>query len=160
MFLRARRLVEAGVRVVTFDWGGWDTHSDNFNQLRRQLPKLDRAMSSLIQDLHDRQMQNDVTIVMWGEFGRTPRVNSSAGRDHWSRLSHCFLSGGGLKMGQVIGTSTANAEDAKDRPVHLQEVFATLYHTLGIDVKTTSIHDPNGRPQFLVDHRQAIEELV
>ena len=81
-------------------------------------------------------------------------------RDSWSRLSHCFLSGGGLKMGQVIGTSTANAEDAKDRPVHLQEVFATLYHTLGIDVKATAIHDPNGRPQFLVDHRQAIEELV
>lgn len=160
MFLRARRLVEAGVRVVTFDWGGWDTHSDNFNQLRKQLPKLDRAMSSLINDLHERGMQDDVTIVMWGEFGRTPRVNNSAGRDHWSRLSHAFISGGGLKMGQVIGTSTANAEDAKDRPVHLQEVFATLYHTLGLNVKDITLQDPNGRPQFLVDHRKAIEELV
>jgi uncharacterized protein (DUF1501 family) len=160
MFLRARRLVEAGVRVVTFDWGGWDTHNDNFNQLRKQLPKLDRAMSSLISDLHERGMQDDVTIVMWGEFGRTPRVNNSAGRDHWSRLSHAFISGGGLKMGQVIGTSTANAEDAKDRPVHLQEVFATLYHTLGLNVKDITLQDPNGRPQFLVDHRKAIDELV
>ncbi len=83
MFLRARRLVEAGVRVVTFDWGGWDTHDKNFVQLRKQLPKLDTALSALIQDLHDRGMAKDVTIVMWGEFGRTPRVNNSAGRGHW-----------------------------------------------------------------------------
>jgi hypothetical protein len=75
-------------------------------------------------------------------------------------LSHAFISGGGLKMGQVIGTSTANAEDAKDRPVHLQEVFATLYHTLGLNVKDITLQDPNGRPQFLVDHRKAIDELV
>jgi hypothetical protein len=160
MFLRARRLVEAGVRVVSFDWGGWDTHSDNFKQLKTQLPKLDRAMSALIQDLHDRHMQNDVTIVMWGEFGRTPRVNGTAGRDHWSRLSMSFLSGGGLKMGQVIGSSTANAEDAKDNPVHLQQVFATLYHTLGINVVDTTIRDPNGRPQFLVERREVVKELV
>jgi hypothetical protein len=161
MFLRARRLVEAGVRVVSFDWGGWDTHSDNFKQLKVQLPKLDRAMSSLITDLHERGIDKDVTIVMWGEFGRTPRINSNGGgRDHWSRLSMSFLSGGGLKMGQVIGTSTANAEDAKDRPVHFHEVFSTLYHTLGIDVKEQSILDTAGRPQFLVDHRQVIRELV
>jgi hypothetical protein len=160
MFLRARRLVEAGVRVVSFDWGGWDTHDRNFVQLKTQLPKLDRAMSALIQDLHDRGMQNDVTIVMWGEFGRTPRVNGNAGRDHWSRLSMCFLSGGGLKMGQAIGTSTANAEDAKDNPIHLQQVFATLYHTLGVNVVNTTIRDPNGRPQFLVERRELIKELV
>jgi hypothetical protein len=160
MFLRARRLVEAGVRVVSFDWGGWDTHSDNFKQLKTQLPKLDRAMSSLIKDLHERNMAQDVTIVMWGEFGRTPRVNSTAGRDHWSRLSMCFLSGGGLKMGQVIGTSTSNAEDAKDNPIHLQQVFATLYHTLGINVVDTTIRDNNGRPQYLVERRELIKELV
>jgi len=160
MFLTARRLVEAGVRVVTFDWGGWDTHGDNFNHLRRQLPNLDRAMSALLQDLADRGLDKDVTVVMWGEFGRTPRVNSGAGRDHWSRVAMGFLAGGGMKLGQAIGTSTANAEEAKDRPVHLQEVFATLYHNLGIDIHRTQLIDPAGRPQYLVENREPIRELL
>ena len=159
-FLRARRLIEAGVRVVTFDWGGWDTHGDNFNQLRRQLPKLDQGLSSLVQDLADRGLDKDVTVVMWGEFGRTPRVNGGAGRDHWSRVAMCFLAGGGMRCGQAIGTSTAYAEEAKDRPVHLQEVFATLYYNLGIDVERTQIIDPAGRPQYLVEIRKPIEELI
>jgi hypothetical protein len=160
MFLTARRLVEAGVRVVTFDWGGWDTHDRNFEQLRRQLPKLDTALSALIGDLHDRGMDKDVTIAVWGEFGRTPRVNPQSGRDHWSRVAMCFLAGGGMRMGQVIGSTSNDAGEAKDRPVHLQEVFATLYHNMGIDVAKTSIIDPAGRPQFLVDIRKPIEELV
>ena len=159
-FLRARRLVEAGVRVVTFDWGGWDTHGDNFNQLRRQLPKLDQGMSSLLSDLAERGMDKDVTVVMWGEFGRTPRVNGGAGRDHWSRVAMCFLAGGGMRLGQAIGTSTAYAEEAKDRPVHLQEVFATLYHNLGIDVARQQLIDPAGRPQYLVEGHKPIAELV
>jgi len=160
MFLTARRLVEAGVRVVTFHWGGWDTHGNNFVELKRQLPRLDNGLGSLVQDLSDRGLDKDVTIVVWGEFGRTPRVNNSAGRDHWSRLAMCFLAGGGMRTGQVVGTSTRYAEDAKDRPVHLQEVFATLYHNLGIDVATTTIIDPAGRPQYLVDNRAPIEELI
>lgn len=159
-FLTARRLVEAGVRVVTFNWGGWDTHGQNFTQLRKQLPKLDIAMSALLDDLRQRGLEQDVTVVMWGEFGRTPRVNNNAGRDHWPRLAMCFLAGGGMRTGQVIGSSTRYAESAQDRPVHLQEVFATLYHNLGIDVQRTSIIDPNGRPQYLVDHRDPISELV
>jgi len=159
-FLRARRLIEAGVRVVTFDWGGWDTHGDNFGQLKKQLPKLDRAMSSLLTDLSDRGMDKDVTVVMWGEFGRTPRINAGAGRDHWSRVAMCFLAGGGMKLGQMIGTTTKNAEDAKDRPVQLQEIFATLYHNLGINVQTQQLFDHAGRPQYLVDKRQPIAELV
>ena len=159
-FLRARRLVEAGVRVVTFDWGGWDTHGDNFGQLKRQLPKLDQALSSLLQDLSDRGLDKDVTVAMWGEFGRTPRVNSGAGRDHWSRVAMGFLAGGGMRLGQAIGTTTSNAEEAKDRPVHLQEVFATLYHNMGIDVERSQLHDPAGRPQYLVDNRKPIKELV
>ncbi len=159
-FLLARRLVEAGVRVVTFSWGGWDTHTQNFTSLRRQLPQLDTALSALLQDLADRGLDQNVTVVMWGEFGRTPRVNNSAGRDHWSRLAMCFLAGGGMRLGQVIGESTRYAEDAKDRPVHLQEVFATLYHNLGIDVANTTILDPNGRPQYLVDRREPLRELV
>ena len=159
-FLTARRLVEAGVRVVTFDWGGWDTHSDNFTQLRKQLPKLDRGMSALITDLHERGLDKDVSIVMWGEFGRTPRVNLTAGRDHWSRVAMCFLAGGGMRTGQFIGSSTKNAEEAKDRPIHLQEVFSTLYHNLGIDCNKTQLIDPAGRPQYLTDKRDPIKELV
>jgi hypothetical protein len=158
-FLLARRLVEAGVRVVTFDWGGWDTHSDNFTHLKRQLPQLDAALSSLLTDLAERGLDKDVTVVMWGEFGRTPRVNGTAGRDHWMRLAMGLLAGGGMKLGQAIGASTKNADDVKDRPVQLQEVFATLYHNLGVDLDTTII-DPNGRPQYLLDHRQPIRELV
>ena len=160
MFLTARRLVEAGVRIVTFDWGGWDTHGDNFNHLRRQLPNLDRGLSALLQDLSDRGLDKDVTVVMWGEFGRTPRVNSGAGRDHWSRVSMGFLAGGGMRLGQAIGSSTANAEEAKDRPVELQEVFATLYHNLGINVETTQLIDPAGRPQYLTEIRRPIQELI
>lgn len=160
MFLRARRLVEAGVRVVTFDWGGWDTHADNFKQLKNQLPKLDQALAALLSDLSERGLAKDVTVVMWGEFGRTPRVNPTAGRDHWPRVAMCFLAGGGMRTGQVIGSSTRYAEEAKDRPVHLQEVFATLYHNLGINVATTQLIDPAGRPQYLVEVRQAIKELV
>ena len=98
--------------------------------------------------------------MMWGEFGRTPRVNGGAGRDHWSRVAMGFLAGGGMRLGQAIGTSTANAEEAKDRPVHLQEVFATLYHNLGIDVERHQLIDPAGRPQYLVEIRKPIGELI
>jgi uncharacterized protein (DUF1501 family) len=160
MFLLARRLVEVGVRVVTFSWGSWDTHSNNFTTLKRQLPQLDRALSALVEDLYDRGLDRDVTVVMWGEFGRTPRVNNSAGRDHWPQLATCWLSGGGMRTGQVIGSSTKYAETAQDRPVHLQEVIATLYHNLGIDVAKTQLIDPAGRPQYLLDRRTPITEIL
>ena len=159
-FLTARRLVEAGVRVVTLSWGGWDTHGGNFTTLKRQLPNMDRGLASLLTDLADRGMDKDVSVVVWGEFGRTPRVNNNAGRDHWPALMMCFLAGGGMKLGQVIGSSTRNAEYAKDRPVHFQEVFATLYHNLGIDVNSVQLHDTAGRPQYLVDKRAPMKELV
>jgi hypothetical protein len=159
-FLLARRLVEAGVRTVTFNWGGWDTHGKNFESLKKQLPKLDIAMAALLTDLAERGLDKDVTVVMWGEFGRTPRINSGAGRDHWPKLSMGFLAGGGMRLGQAIGTSTKYAEEAQDRPVHFQEVFATLYHNLGIDVAKQTIQDPNGRPQYLVDIRRPIAELI
>ncbi len=160
-FLLSRRLVEAGVRVVTFNWGSWDTHRDNFGRLGTQLPKLDRAMSALLDDLHASGMDKDVTVVMWGEFGRTPRINSNqGGRDHWPRLAMSFLAGGGMRTGQPIGTSSKNAEVAKDRPVHLREVFATLYHNMGIDVAQSQFQDTNGRPQYLTDGREPIRELI
>jgi uncharacterized protein (DUF1501 family) len=160
-FLRARRLVEAGVRVVGFNWGGWDTHGSNFITLKKQLPKLDVALSGLFEDLYQRGMDQDTTVIVWGEFGRTPRINNNkAGRDHWYGVSMCVMAGGGMKTGQVVGKSTKNAERPLERPIHHQQVFATLYHNLGIDVGTTQLIDPSGRPQYLVEHREPITELI
>ena len=161
MFLKARRLIEAGVRVVGFNWGSWDTHSNNFNHLRGQLPNLDRSLHALLEDLSARGMDKDVTVVVWGEFGRTPRVNKNkGGRDHWYEVAMCFLAGGGMKNGQVIGKSSRNAERPVQRPVHLLEVFATMDHNLGIVVRTATIDDPAGRPQYLPDGRLPIRELI
>ncbi|MCA9247291.1 MAG: DUF1501 domain-containing protein, partial [Planctomycetales bacterium] len=115
-FLLARRAIEAGVRVVTLNWGGWDTHGNNFKTLREQLPALDQGLSALLTDLYERSMLNDVTVVMWGEFGRTPKVNSNAGRDHWSRASQVFLAGGGMRTGQMVGSTTPRGEEPLDRP--------------------------------------------
>ena len=159
-FLTSRRLIECGVRVVSFSWGSWDTHGDNFNSLRRQLPALDRGLSALIQDLDERGMLQDTIVVVWGEFGRTPRINSGAGRDHWSRAMSCFIAGGGLKTGQVIGSTNRYGEAPQDNPVHLQQIFATLYQHMGIDPLNDTVLDPIGRPQHLVDHPEVIRELV
>lgn len=159
-FLIARRLVEAGVRCVSMSWGGWDTHGDNFKSMRNQLPALDRALSALIEDLDARGMLDDTIIMMSGEFGRTPRINNGAGRDHWPRASFFFLAGGGMRHGQAIGSTNRLGEVAKDRPVHLQHVFHTVYHQLGIDSNSVTLTDPNGRPQYLLDQRELIHELV
>ena len=160
-FLLARRLVEAGVRCVTLNYGGWDTHSGNFTTLKRQLPQLDAGLSALVQDLHDRGMSEDVSVVVWGEFGRTPRVTPGAGRDHWSRVSCALLAGGGMKTGQAIGTTDRWAGEANERPVHIGEVFSTLYHCMGIDSSKVTLSDLNGRPQFLTDlAHQPIREII
>ena len=149
--LVARRLVEAGVRCVTLSFGRWDNHSRNFVNLRRDLPLLDQGVAALVQDLHDRGLGNDVSVVVWGEFGRSPQVNSAAGREHWPRVSCALLAGGGMRTGQVIGSTDRLAGAVDDRPVHFQEVFATLYRQLGIDPATTILPDISGRPQRLVD---------
>lgn len=159
-FVLARRLVSAGVRCVSFSIGGWDTHSNNFKSLRVKLPRLDRALSGLIQDLEVRGQLQDTIIMMSGEFGRTPRINGNAGRDHWPRAAFFFLAGGGFRHGQYIGSTNRLGEYAQDRPVHLQHVFTTVYHQLGIDPDVFQLTDPNGRPQFLVDEREVISELV
>ena len=160
--LIARRLIQAGVRVITMNgpWGGWDTHSNNFVTLRKNLPKMDQGLAALIWDLQRCDLYSDVSIVVWGEFGRTPRVNAKAGRDHWPRLAGAFMAGGNMRTGQVVGSSSRKAEYAKDRPVDYQEVLATLYHNLGIDTVSTTITDRNGRPQYLLDYRDPISELV
>jgi hypothetical protein len=157
--LIARRLVEAGARCVTLSYGRWDTHSDNFSVVRDHGPKLDQALSALIEDLDARGMLDDVTVIAWGEFGRTPRINTTAGRDHWPQVSSAFLTGGGMRTGQVIGATNRLGEYAKERPVSMQEIVATLYHNLGIDVAKTTITDPTGRPQYLVS-ATPIAELV
>jgi hypothetical protein len=157
--LMARRLVEAGVRVVTLSYGRWDSHGKNFDLVRDHGGKLDQCLSALIEDLDQRGMLNDVTVIAWGEFGRTPRINNNAGRDHWPQVSCAFLAGGGIRAGQAIGSTNRLGEYAFERPVHFQEIFATLYRNLGIDVGTTRLVDLAGRPQYLVE-REPIRELI
>ncbi len=158
-FLTARRLIEAGVGCVTLSIGGWDTHGKNFESLRKQLPKVDQGIANLIQDLHDRGMQDDVVTVMWGEFGRTPKVNMNAGRDHWSPVMGAMIAGGGLKMGQAVGASTAKGERPKDRPVTVPQLLSTMYHTLGIDPAMT-FPNGTGRPMYVLDDREPVKELL
>ena len=158
-FLMARRLVEAGVRVVTIAFGRWDTHSDNFGSNKKRIPKLDMALSALVEDLHERGLDKDVSVVVWGEFGRTPRINAQAGRDHWPPVNFALLAGGGMRTGQVIGATDKFAAYAKDRPVTYQNVLATLYHNLGIDPGTV-VSDRGGRPMALLDEREPIAEVV
>jgi Protein of unknown function (DUF1501) len=157
--LIARRLVEAGVRVVTLSYGRWDSHGQNFDLVRDHGGKLDQCLSALVEDLDARGMLDDVSIVVWGEFGRTPRINANAGRDHWPQVSCALLAGGGIRAGQAIGATDRLGEFAKERPVHFQEVFATLYHNLGINPETTTVVDPTGRPQYLVQ-KAPIRELI
>ncbi|MEY4186295.1 MAG: hypothetical protein RIT02_1329 [Planctomycetota bacterium] len=159
-FLMARRLVEAGVRCVTLSFGSWDRHGANFERLPVQLARFDQGITALIEDLHRRDLQDDVSVVAWGEFGRTPRINKDGGRDHWPQVSCCLLAGGGMRTGQVIGSTNRLGEVPQDRPVHYQEVFATLYQRLGIDAGTATIPDQAGRPQYLLDQRDPIRELI
>jgi len=160
-FCVARRLVEAGARCVTLSWGGWDTHGENFKSLSKRLPALDVGLSALIGDLHDRGLSKDVSVVVWGEFGRTPKVNDKAGRDHWPKVTGAFVAGGGMKLGQAIGRTDRIAGEVVDRPIQFSEVFSTLYYNLGIDTSKATVQDLSGRPQYLVEGAaSAIRELV
>jgi hypothetical protein len=158
-FLMARRLVEAGARCVTLAFGRWDYHSNNFGQCRERLPKLDLALSALVEDIHARGLDRDVSVVVWGEFGRTPKINQNAGRDHWPSVSCALLAGGGMRTGQVVGATNRLGEVPKDRPVTFQDVFATLYRNLGID-PTTTVPSQVGRPMHLLDSFEPIRELI
>lgn len=157
--LMARRLVEAGVRCVSLTFGRWDSHGQNFTLVRDHGAKLDQCLSALIEDLDHRGMLDDVTVIAWGEFGRTPRINGGAGRDHWARAGFFFVAGGGFRHGQAIGSTNRLGEVPTTRPIHLQNIFATVYKQLGIDPDTTTLIDPNGRPQHLVDERKLVAEL-
>ena len=151
-FLTARRLIEAGARCVTLAFSRWDWHGGNFNRARQDFPMLDQGVSALIEDLETRDMLNDVTVVVWGEFGRTPKINKNAGRDHWPRVSCALMAGGGMRTGQIIGATNRLGEYAKDRPVHFQDVFATMYKNLGIDPTRLTLDDLQGRPRYVIDN--------
>jgi uncharacterized protein (DUF1501 family) len=158
--LLARRLIEAGVRCVSVSFSDFDTHSQNFPRLRQLLPLIDHGLHALVTDLEERGLHDNVSIVVWGEFGRTPRINKQGGRDHWPAVSPALLAGGGMRVGQVLGVTDRYAGAVVSRPVHYQDVFATLYRNLGIDPAATTLNDPNGRPQHLLDQGQPIRELV
>jgi hypothetical protein len=157
--LVARRLVEAGARVVTLSFGRWDSHGKNFDLVRDHGGKLDQCLTALVDDLEVRGMLDDVTVIAWGEFGRTPRINKGAGRDHWPQVSCAILAGGGMKTGQAIGATNRLGEYAANRPVTFPEVFATLYRNLGINPATTTIIDPTGRPQHVIE-AEPMKELI
>lgn len=161
--LLARRLAEAGVpfTLVNFSTNQeWDTHGDNFNTLKNvQLPRMDRAVATLIDDLSERGLLDTTLVALITEFGRTPRINPTAGRDHWSDVFSVMLAGGGLKAGQVLGTSTSRGERPQDRPVHFNEVFATIYHQLGIPTDRM-LQDGSGRPVPILYEGAPIPELL
>jgi hypothetical protein len=168
--LMARRLVEAGVRVVTLNYSKWDWHggknaegrADNSIFLREQedFPVFDQCLSALIEDLHDRGLADDCSVIVMGEFGRTPKISAQVGRDHWPQVNCALLAGGGMKHGQVIGSTDRIAGEAASRPVTFGELYATLFHNLGIDPNAT-LPDLTGRPQYVVeDNAKPLPELI
>jgi uncharacterized protein (DUF1501 family) len=156
--LLARRLVEAGVTAVTVRVGGWDDHQKIEQSMKQKGPDYDRAVAALVEDLHARGRDRDVLVVAMGEFGRTPRVNANAGRDHWGSVMSVLLAGGGLRMGQVIGSSSPKGEVPQDQPYRPQNVLAMIYRHLGIDPQN-SFPDFSGRPRYLLEERGLISEL-
>jgi hypothetical protein len=157
--LMARRLCEAGVGFVTLHFGGWDMHGQIEQGMRNLGPQVDRAVTAFVQDVAQRGLDNDILLVITGEFGRTPRVNGSAGRDHWAPLSTLALAGGGLRMGQVVGESNSKAEVPKSAAITPQDLMATVFHVLGIP-RDLSYNDPTGRPTPMINGGRPIAELV
>jgi len=169
--LMARRLVEAGVRVVTLNYSKWDWHggknaegrADNsiFLREKEDFPVFDQCLSALVEDLHDRGLSDDCSVIVMGEFGRTPKISSIVGRDHWPQVNCAFVAGGGMKHGQMIGSTDRIAGEAASRPVTFGELYATLYHNLGIDPNAATLPDLTGRPQYLVeDDAKPLPELI
>ena len=158
--LLARRLIEGGVRFVTVTDGGWDTHQDNFKAMKtRLLPRLDAAVSGLVQDLSDRGMLEQTLVMVLSDFGRTPKVNPSAGRDHWSTAGVALLAGGGLHAGVAVGQTDALAEQPTEAPYYTEDIAATAYHCLGIPLDTTH-QTPDGRPVQVNYDGRLIRELI
>ena len=160
--LLAKRLVERGVTFVTIrcsTLGSWDDHRDVAGRMRAKGPGIDQGIAALVTDLYETGLAEKVMVVAMGEFGRTPKVNGSAGRDHWGRVMSVMLSGGDLKVGQIVGSSDSNGAVPKDRPYRPENVLAMLYRHLGIDPAMT-FNDRSGRPRYLLERRELITELV
>jgi hypothetical protein len=158
--LLARRLIDAGVQFVTVTDGGWDTHTNNFKSLKdRLMPRVDRAISALVDDLDSRGMLDETLVVWFGDFGRTPKVNPTAGRDHWASAGVALMAGGGLKVGQVIGKTNALAEVVTDNPVTPQDIAATIYTTLGVNLHTW-YKAQDGRPIELCPEGKPVKDLI
>ena len=163
--LMARRLIEAGARVVTLNYSKWDWHGGSYNTIfkreEEEFPIFDQCVSALLEDLHQRGLDQDCSVIIVGEFGRTPKISSIVGRDHWPQVNCALLAGGGMKHGQVIGATDRLAGEAVARPVTFGEIYATLFHNLGVDTSQVTIQDLNGRPQYLVeDDAKPLPELV
>ena len=169
--LVARRLIEAGARVVTLNYSKWDWHGGTNTEGRKNnsifvreeedFPIFDQCVSALVEDLHVRGLDKDCTVIIWGEFGRTPTISARVGRDHWPRVNCALMAGGGMNTGQVIGTTDRLGGEAVSRPVTYSDIYSTLYHNLGIDTKTTTVDDLNGRPQYLLEEDASpLRELV
>lgn len=163
-FCIARRLVEAGARYVSLNYSRWDWHGNdglNFPSSREEFPLLDQGLSALVTDLHERGLNEQVSVVVWGEFGRTPKINKSNSRDHWPRANAALLAGGGMRTGQVIGETNKYGEEPTKRPVKFQEVFATLYHNMAMDAHRDRVFDGSGTPRYPVDSDvEPIHELI
>jgi hypothetical protein len=158
--LLARRMIEAGVTFVTVDAGGWDTHANNFEALKqRKLPEFDMAWSALLQDMQTRGLLENTLVLVWGEFGRTPRINPGQGRDHWPGAMSVVMAGGGLQMGQAIGVTDARAEYPRDRPLTPEDILATMYRVLGIDTNIEYLNEAQ-RPIKILSGGTPIRELV
>ena len=157
--LTARRLCEAGCGFVTLSYGGWDMHGNILSSMKRRSPELDHALATFIDDVYARGLDKKILLVVTGEFGRTPKINKNAGRDHWAPLSTLALAGGGLKMGQVIGESAAKVDVPKSRPVWPQDLMATIFHVMGID-RSVQFEDLSGRPVYMIEEGRPIEELI
>jgi hypothetical protein len=157
--LLARRLCEAGVGFVTIHYGGWDMHGQIVQSMKGLAPAMDQGVAALLEDLAARGLDKEVLLVITGEFGRTPRINGGAGRDHWAPLSTLALAGGGLKMGQVVGQSSEKAEIPKTAPITPQDLMATIFHVLGVPLDQ-HFNDPAGRPTPMLDGGKPIAELI
>ncbi|MCO6459465.1 MAG: DUF1501 domain-containing protein [Pirellulaceae bacterium] len=157
--LTARRLCEAGCGFVTIDYGGWDMHGQIKTSMEQRAPQMDQAVAALVEDLTQRCVDKNILLVISGEFGRTPKVNGSAGRDHWAPLSTLALAGGGLKMGQVVGESAAKVDVPKTTPITPQDLMATIFQVLGIDGRTQFVNQA-GRPVYMIEDGKPIAELV
>jgi hypothetical protein len=157
--LQARRMCEAGCGFVTIQYGGWDMHGNIKQALDGRAPQVDQAVAALVEDMGQRGVDQNILFVVTGEFGRTPKINGGAGRDHWAPLSTLAMAGGGLQMGQVVGESAEKVDVPKTKPIRPQDLMATVFDVLGIDRRIQFIN-PSGRPTYMIEDGRPIEELV